>query len=96
MVKRTLLVPVLALWDALFVQENVLVLLIHGTSGTARILVLTLLMTFYSTLGTDWILCIARWRHITRQLQLPGPDLLSLLLTLKSRDYVLRGMMLRL
>ena len=66
MVKRTLLVPVLALWDALFVQENVLVLLIHGTSGTARILVLTLLMTFYSTLGTDWILCIARRRHITR------------------------------
>ena len=39
MVKRTLLVPVLALWDALFVQENVLVLLIHGTSGAARILV---------------------------------------------------------
>ena len=73
MIKCTLLLPILALCDALFIHENVLILLIHGTIGTAGILILTLLEAICSGFGSDWILGIARRRHITWQLQLSRP-----------------------
>ena len=88
--RALLLVSILTLGHPLFVYEDVLVLLIHGT---ASVLVLRLIVTILHVFGCYCILCVARRRHIARQLQLARCH--RLLLLLASED-VLRWVVLRL
>ena len=82
-VQRTLLLSILTLWHALLVEQDVLVLLVHGAARPSTVRILILLVTFLRVLGCHWILRVALRRHIARQLQRCRSNLRRLLLTLK-------------